>query len=250
MTESGQRVAFPGIASGRLIVDAPSELWGLEANLNCKVCCGCDYRVNLLGGARFLRLRESLTVIEDIQNLPGQPDPFNGTRVLVQDRFATTNDFYGGQFGAEARWQRGRVTLDGRAKLALGVTHQVLNVSGSQTFPPGTPGVENLPGGLLALNSNIGRFSRDRFSVVPEVGVSVGYFLTERLRASVGYNFLYWSNVARPGGQIDRGLDLLRIPNFARPPGTVPAVPDRPARLFTDTDFWAQGLTFGLEYRY
>src|SRR5205823_3226983 len=105
-------------------------------------------------------------------------------------------------------------SLDLRGKLALGVTHQEINISGGQSLT-NAAGTAQALGGLLALNSNIGDFSRDRFSVVPELGVNVGYNLTPNLRAFCGYNFLYWSSVVRPGDQIDRGLDITRPPNFA-----------------------------------
>jgi hypothetical protein len=108
-------------------------------------------------------------------------------------------------------------------------------------------------GGLLALATNIGRFTRDRFSAVPEVGVNVGYRITDHLRAFVGYNFLYWGNVVRPADQIDRVLDASLIPNFLNPQTGLPYTPTgalRPAVPFKETDYWAQGVTFGLEFRY
>src|SRR5262249_15174735 len=81
----------------------------------------------------------------------------------------------------------------------LGSTAEVVDVAGSTVIaPPGqVPTVGN--GGLLAQPTNSGHFSRDQFAVVPEVGINVGYQVTEHLRAFVGYSFLYWSNVARPG---------------------------------------------------
>ncbi|MFO0842161.1 MAG: BBP7 family outer membrane beta-barrel protein [Gemmataceae bacterium] len=255
--QSREFVSFPGQATGKVTVSAPSQLWGLEPSLVCKYCCGCDYRIDLLAGFRFLSLSESLSVREDVifdtglqridQNGVLVPSNLAGARAFVQDRFSTTNQFYGGQVGAEGRWQRDRFTVDGRAKLALGVTRQQLRVDGVTQ-------INNDPqeaGGLLALPSNIGNFSRDCFSVIPQVGVSVGYFLSDQLRATAGYDFLYWSNVARPGGQIDPAIDVTAVPSFRRDPlNFLPAVPTRPAHVFKSTDFWAHGLTFGLEYRY
>jgi hypothetical protein len=247
--QSVQQVSFPGRAFGRVDVTAPSELWGIEANMLCKWCCDCNWRVDPLVGFRYLNLRESLSITELVlvdRNLAG--DPLAGASLTVQDRFATRNQFYGGQVGIEGRLQRDRWTFDGRVKVGLGITEQFLRIDGGQVvqFPNGT--VRNFVGGLLALDSNIGTYERNRFSIVPEVSVSAGYYLTERLRAMVGYNFLYWSNIVRPGEQIDFGLDVNRIPNFVNPP-MAPTVA-RPAVLFKSTDFWAQGLTLALEYRY
>jgi hypothetical protein len=57
--------------------------------------------------------------------------------------------------------------------------------------------------------------------VVPEVGVKVGYQVTPHLRAQVGYDFLYWSDVVRPGSQIDPLINTNLIP---------PATPGGPGR--------------------
>ena len=44
-----------------------------------------------------------------------------------------------------------------------------------------------LPGGLLALNSNIGTYSTRQFSIVPEFGLTLGYDVTSNLRVFAGY---------------------------------------------------------------
>ncbi len=250
-----QLVSFPGLVTGQVRVRTPSELWGLEANLFCQWCCGCNWRVDPFVGFRYLNLHESVSVHEDLLFGPasaGVPPNLAGKIGAVDDRFATTNQFYGGQVGVEGRWQQDRWTLDGRAKLGLGATHQSLLVNGSQELTdPVTHLRTQFVGGLLALDSNIGRFDRTRFAVVPELSLTAGYYLTDRLRALVGYNFLYWSSVVRPGEQIDPRLDLNRIPNFLLPNTPAPAASTvSPARLFNTTDFWAQGVTLGLEYRY
>ena len=86
----------------------------------------------------------------------------------------------------------------------LGDTVQILDINGSQRFVSPTGVVQNFTGGLLALPSNIGHFTNNAFSVVPEIGVNLGYQILPRLRGFVGYNMLYWSNVIRPGTSIDR----------------------------------------------
>ena len=83
--------------------------------------------------------------------------------------------------------------------------------------------------------------------MVPEVGVKAGYQLTSRLRASIGYDFLYLSRVVRPGSQVDLFVnDSVNPVNGAF--GVAPLDPTAsPRPLFQRTDFWAQGLTFSLE---
>ena len=101
---------------------------------------------------------------------------------------------------------------------------------------------------LRELPSNIGRYNWDVFAVVLEFPINVGYQVTKQLRVFVGYTFLYASKVLRPGDQIDRVVNTTQIP----PPlaaGTLIG-PARPAFHFKDTDFWAQGINFGLEFRF
>jgi len=105
-----------------------------------------------------------------------------------------------------------------------------------------------LAGGVLALPSNSGHFSRDRFAVVPEIDINIGYQVTDHLRAFVGYSFLYSSNVVRPGDIIDRTVNLTQLPSNLGP-GSLTG-PARPMIIVRDTEFWAQGMNFGLEFRY
>lgn len=252
-------VSLPGVQAGSVRISSPTQFGGLNANLTCKLCCDCDYRVNALIGGRYLSLRERLTITEDNQISPNVVLPEDsgfrpGDRVVTSDSFATRNTFYGLDMGLSGRWYHGKFDVDGFAKLAVGTTRQTVEINGSQTiFRNGQ--TLRFDGGLLALPSNIGRESRDRFSVVPETGVSLGYNFSDRLRVSVGYNFLYWSSVVRPSDQIDRNLDVRQIPNFVRPTdpllgGALPTNPTAPQRLFRDNDFWAHGLTVGVEVKF
>jgi Putative beta barrel porin-7 (BBP7) len=254
-------VAVPGAVAGSVrISSSNNDFQGAEANLLCNLCCHmnccptdcCDrsgYRVDLLAGPRYLRLKEDLVITENLTVLPTAPPPFvPGSTISVLDRFETRNTFYGGQIGARAEWQRGRCFVNVLGKVALGNTHQEVRISGTTVFtePGAAPSVQ--PGGLLALPTNIGTYSRDEFTVVPEVGINVGYQVTNHLRAFVGYTFLYWSNVVRPGDQIDFGVNPTQLPTAAGP-GTLVG-PARPAFAFRDTDFWAQGINVGLEFRW
>jgi hypothetical protein len=60
----------------------------------------------------------------------------------------------------------------------------------------------------------------------------------------VGYDLLYWSDVARAPDQIDRRINPSQIP-----PGALLGV-SRPEHTLRTTDFWAQGLTLGVVYQF
>jgi len=100
-------------------------------------------------------------------------------------------------------------------------------------------------GGLFAQPTNIGEYTRNVFAVVPEGDLQLGYQVTSRWRATVGYTFFYMSDVARPGDQVDRTIN----PSFLASPPTL-ASPARPVFEFKGSDYWAQGLDFGLEFRF
>jgi hypothetical protein len=252
--EFRQLTAFPGLFTGALNASTSTRVWGAEVNTRCKGCCGCfcdsTYQVDWLAGVRYLELNDNLHINEAIQfpagvlaNLP------LGGNGFVFDSFGTRNQFTGGQVGTDVELRHGCWSLDLKAKVAIGDTHETININGGQLLVDPRGFSTAFQGGLLALPSNIGHFTRDRFGVVPEVGITLGYNFTDHLRAFVGYNFLYWSNVLRAGDQIDRNLDVTQIPNF-NAPGAVPVGQNRPAVLFRETSFWAQGLTVGVEWKY
>ncbi len=169
---------------------------------------------------------------------------------MTTDVFSTRNQFYGGQVGLRGEYALGKLLLATTAKVALGSNHESVQVEGASTLL--MPGVAptTVPVGQFAGPSNIGRRTRDEFAVVPEVEVKAGYQVTSWLRATVGYDFLYLSRVVRPGNQVDLFVNDSRNPVngvFGAPPLDTSNFP-RP--FFNHSEFWAQGLTFGLELRF
>jgi putative beta barrel porin BBP7 len=249
--ETGQAVTLPNVLSGGLSAHAESFLWGADANVRHCLCSGCDWKMMGFAGYRFLSLEEQLSVQEDILVTGTSPrvvipDPI-GTTIVVRDTFEVENHFHGGQLGVTYERRRGRWDVDARASIAFGVTHQELDIDGFQVRTrPGQAPVA-FRGGLLAAGPNLGSFTRDRFSIVPEFTLNVGYWLTPNLKAYVGYNLIYWTNVMRAGEQIDRVVDLTFVPNA---PPAIPSGQQRPAALFNQSDLWVTGVQFGVEWRW
>lgn len=230
----------PGQAVGTITVESSTSLWGADANLTAGLIGSDRFRLTALGGFRFLRLEDELKI----------SDPFLtfGSTVGLQDEFRTDNCFYGGQVGLESGMHFGRLTIDFRGKLALGLMHQVADVNGATNVLTPTGTTIPFPAGFLALRSNIGRHQRDELAFIPEVDFSVGWQLTRRLKLYAGYSLLWISTVARAGEQIDPVVNTTQFPIKG---GVGPLVgPARPAFDFHGTDFWAQGLNFGLELRF
>ncbi len=255
--ENAELVAFPGIATGSIGLSTSLNLWGAEANVRCHlgcgpVLCGCCSEADGLAGFRYLQLKEQLALTQSILLLPTATFSLNPlvrangpAAVLVGDKFATRNSFYGGQLGVETECTHGPWFLDLSGKLAVGSMHETIDIAGVTTFGV-AGGFQSLPGGLFAQASNSGHHGRDHFAFVPEVNLKVGYQLGCHVRLFAGYDFLWVSNVLRPGNQIDRNVNLAQVP-FPGTPGTPGGPPTLP---FKGTDFWAQGLNFGVEFRY
>ncbi len=138
-------------------------------------------------------------------------------------------------------------------KCAFGEVNQIASVSGGfTTYAPTVPVPPvsfAAPGGFYALPTNIGEHTHSAFAVVPEGNVNVGYTVGAHLRVFAGYSFLYISNVERPGTAIQHAINPSISPGFVGPGATLFG-PPVPSYVFTRSDFWAQGLNFGMQLRY
>jgi len=57
--------------------------------------------------------------------------------------------------------------------------------------------------------------------------------------------------VVRPGAQVDRVVDFTKVPSFQPLPAGFPAAnQNRPAVLFKDSDFYANGLNLSVLFRF
>jgi hypothetical protein len=232
-----------------------SQLWGTEANLVGTLGGSCNSHLQILAGFRYADLDESLDLPFTRQAILG-----SGSNVVLQgnafpapssvssvDSFRGRTQFYGGQLGARGDYAFGKLIVGFSGKVALGDSHEAVSVLGNSTLVPNVGPQVVVPGGQFAGPSNIGRSLRDEFAVIPEAEVNISYQLGCHLRGFVGYNFLYWSRVVRPGNQVDLIVDTRANPVDPGFTGDRVAFP-RP--LFSRTDFWAHGISCGLEFRY
>ncbi len=227
------------VLGGATAIRSQTNLWGAEINGLANLADRKGVTIDLLAGFRYLDLEDRLTVTSPLF------DPVNRLNQLESDSFSTRSQFYGAQVGGKVGIQMGDATLDVIGKVAFGETHQSVSINGSTTLSgPGARIQGSFPGGVFTQPSNIGRRTRNNFGVVPEGQIRLSYLLTPNLQAFVGYDFLYWSSVVRSGDQIDHNV------NPTQSQGGVLVGQASPAPLFNRSDFWAQGVTFGLELRY
>lgn len=243
-TEISYWPEFRGSAQATL----SNNLGGGELNMSWALPSQDAWRVDVLGGIRLLQLRESYTITTSSPYNPPNPvDIWNTT-----DAFDARNRFVGLQVGARAAYDQGPWVGFVSGKLAFGAMQQRVSVNGFlETNDYNNYGAtQNFPGGYFALPSNSGDYSRNTFAVVPEIALNLGYKLTRESTVYVSYSFLYASNVARPGGQINRNINPTQNVAYGNDPPVTPIGPAEPSFSFNTTDFWAQTISVGLAYRF
>jgi hypothetical protein len=246
--ENFTEVSFSPIFSGRAETTLTNNLGGGELNATWSMPSRDGWKLNLLGGFRYLQLREKYTFTTSSPDLPPGPTDIWDTT----DQFDATNRFYGLQVGARAAFDQGAWVGSGFAKLALGTMQQSVSISGSlQTNDFNDLGpVQTFAGGYFALPSNIGEHSRNQFAVVPEIGLALGYRVTPAATILVSYSLLYASDVVRPGLQVNRNVNPTQSLAYGGEPPARLVGAAQPSFGFDTTDFWAQTLSIGLAYRF
>jgi hypothetical protein len=233
------QVSAPGVETGGVDVHTSTEFWGAGINGVFNLYRQNGLTVGLTAGFRYYQLDETLditgnsalfttaTYTDNLGNTLATAPP--GSTVTVVDQFGVRNQFYGGQVGMKFQYVLDRWSFNGSGSLAVGGTHETVTVNGFTNVYPINGAPVYLNGGNYATLQN-GVWSSNHFAVAPAMTLGVGYQITPFIRATVGYNFLFLSSVARPGNQIDNTYD-----------GVVhPLVPMR------NSTYWTQGLNLGL----
>jgi len=224
-----------------------NELQGAEVNFVANLARRECLTVTGLVGFRYINFREDLDF--------GVTSQREGDFVTRLDQFHAKNNFYGGNLGLRVEYQMGRFFVEATGKVALGSMNQTIDINGATTgFTPGAKdfiNVVNAPGSVFAQATNSGVHSRNVFGVVPEAEFKLGYNITRNIQGYAGYNLLYLNNVARPGAMIDHNTNPSQFgggftPGAPRPLVGAPA----PNFSFQRSDFWAQGVTFGVQVKF
>jgi hypothetical protein len=193
------------------------------------------------------------------------------------DRFRTSNEFYGGQVGFSNEIRHGRWFFGFDGKLGIGDLRTIIDIQGYSTLTTTVAGQQQqntfdafrnitssstvvLPnvtntfkatGGVYALSDRIGRYTRDRFAVIPDGTLTLGYQITPTVSFRVGYNLIYVPHVIRAttlvNGQVNPNF-LPTSSSFAT--NTTPPGDPRPALYANTSPYWIQGVNFGFTIRY
>lgn len=251
--ENAEEVSNPGFFSGTSKALVKTQFWGAELNLGERSCNegGLDFFI----GFRYLRLQEKIRVRDDMVPFTTPSGlTFNGSANAVEspdtltdeDTFRTNNNFFGGQLGAKARispnpW----ISFDIFGKVAVGSTEEKYKSEGSTTWESTAFGDQFATGGVLVQPNNSVHTKKWKFTWVPEIGADIVISPVDRFRFLVGYSFLWWSNVVRPGDQIDRNVNSGQIPRDVA--YYTPAI-QAPNDHLDQEAFWMQSVNFGIQF--
>jgi hypothetical protein len=227
---------------GRISDQAKNDLMNLDAYLRVLLYEYQDRRLDLLIGYQFSEIRDSLQ-LSSFSTAGPAPRPFT-----LLDTFDVTNSFHGAALGLQGEYRYGGLTFSMLSKLGFGNMHRQVRIDGASTAspPPGTPFV----GGMYAQPTNMGVYKDDVFAFVPEVELKMAYEVARGLEVGLGYSFVYWTDVALAGDQMDtitfNGQVWPRVDRnqFFGGTGNSPVFDG-----INDAGFWAQGLTFGVTFK-
>ncbi|MBX9627337.1 MAG: BBP7 family outer membrane beta-barrel protein [Gemmataceae bacterium] len=212
-------VGYPGLSAGVADASVQTDFYGVDANLQRRLCGAGTCRFDALGGFRYLYIGDRLDRQFATTSDPTSVVP--GVRAFGEDSVRTRNNFYGGQVGLGASGRWGALTAQARLLVALGVTDSELDTSFTRTAV----------GGPFVAPASValgGRSQSDFFAVVPEAGFKLGWQPRDHVRFTAGYDWVYWSRVRRAPEAYTLG----------------------PVPRGGGTDVWAQGFNLGLELRY
>lgn len=220
---------------------ATNDLMNLDAYLRVLLYQVDNRRLDLLVGYQYSEIRDSLHLTSN-SSFGVNPRPFT-----MVDTFDTKNTFHGSVVGLQGEYQLGRLSLSMLSKLGVGNMNRQVQIDG-YSITGGT----TFQGGMLAqpvtaAGGNMGTYRDDILSIIPEVEVKLLYEVTRGLELSLGYSFVYWTDVALAGDQIDTTTHNGQIwpqvdrNQFFGGTGNSPNFTE-----IRDMGFWAQGMTFGV----
>ena len=249
-------------ASSSLSGVASNQLFGGELNARGVFVRIGGTDIGGLAGFRALAFKDELSLTNNVTltQPPGIPATAtdatatlsNNLTFASRDHTRIWNYFYGGQVGVDVDSKFGSFFVNACGKVALGGTHQVVDINSNTTIINNdpmrrSPSSSSTAGGLLAGPNDNGRHTREVISIIPEVDLRVGYQFTDWLRGYVGYSGIYLNNVARAGDNNAVNTQNTTVTVAGSP---INVNVSQPTFRFRNQDVTVQGITFGFEAKY
>ena len=211
-----------------IFANASAFVGGAEINARGRDLYMGDMNFSGVLGFRYFQLQEALNVNSQYTILrpDGVFDPLSldftvpiNINSKSNDQIKVYNHFIGPQIGFNADFNFDRWSVMTGVKLGIGVMHQVAKIN-SRTTQTVTTETSSLSqngqgiittttntstttsaGGLLFSPLDVGQYSRNQFGLLPEINAKLGFKATERIKLTVGYDFLLLANVLRAANQ-------------------------------------------------
>ena len=241
-------VSLPGLSTGSIDIRTSNDVYSSDTFLRVNMLRDSQTRWDLIGGYHFTLVDDGLTV-HNRSTITGGQNPV-GTIFDFRDAFNARNEFHGGSIGVMGQRTHGCWTMNLLAKLSVGRSYQSVTIDGQTTVIDVGGGVATTAGGLLTQPTNIGNYQRTKTVFVPEAALSLNRRITDNWDVSIGYSFIGWSSVLLAGDQIDRSVNNTATVNGSQLNGGALNGPANPRFAFTDTSFWLNAMSFGVNYRY
>lgn len=217
------------VASGTVSASIESDVYGGDILLRRAFHQERLARFEWLLGYQMMRLDESLSIDSTTNQ--------NGIAARVNDSFATSNRFHGAAIGMNMHLSNNCWSFNTMLKLGIGSNDREVDIHGNTTFSGATS--SSTANGLLARQTNSGNYTSSTMVAVPELSMNLGYKVTHRLEAVVGYSFLTLPKSVQAAYQIDPDL---RADLTAGGPA--------PRFNLTETNYSLHSLSYGVQYRY
>lgn len=208
-------VGFPGLTTGTVAATVTSTFTGGDLVLRHLLGGGERGRLELLVGYRHMFLRDQFGLSFDATALG--IDPSVAPRLSGRDQLRTRNNFSGAQLGLHAETGGTRFVIEGHLSAAPGVTVGDVDYTRQRALGIGvagapTPiaaglvalGVDALTAAQIAAAANQVPFGTATvrneltyFGLVGEGGLRAKWLVTDHVRVTGGYSFVYWNNVRR-----------------------------------------------------
>jgi hypothetical protein len=208
-------VGFPGFTTGTVAATVESTFTGGDLVLRHLLTGTERGRLELLVGYRHMYLRDQFRLSFDSTVLG--INPALAPRLAGSDRLRTRNNFGGTQLGLHGEIGGPRFVIEGHLSTTLGLTVSDVDYSRQRSVGIGVAGspapiavglvalgVDALTAARIAVAANQVPFGAATvqneltyFGLVGEGGLRAKWQVTDHVRLTGGYSFVYWNNVRR-----------------------------------------------------
>ncbi len=262
------------VGKGGMVALADSFLDGADVAAKFRLYYDADQcnnynAVNMLAGYQYMRYNSSLTVWDDT----------NHTKLTIDD-FDARNSFNGGLVGLNFETASQGWKLNGGIKLGFGAMTRRMQIYGdTATYTTDSPewvkslyGDQNtwadwnyiadvadqsssvrqvladngltpddIRGGTLALNTNMGEYKDTKFLIIPTANLGASYDFTQHFSLNVGYELTYLGNLWTATGAVPSEIDSNNLP------GTSADGVFSPTFNTKSRELWIQGANVGAQ---